>query len=99
MTSFVYSCPEDIFQGHLHFLPGIYLGGRDQCQDLAIMSAAYLAAFNKWRSPPLFEKARKTYSAALVSLQEALKCPSAVTRDETFAAALVLALFVVSIAK
>jgi hypothetical protein len=96
MTTFIYTCPEDVFEGHLDFLPGLYRDGRKQCQDLAIMSVAYLAAFNKWRSCALFKESRKYYGAALRSLQNSLRSPKLALCDNTFAAALVLALFVVS---
>jgi hypothetical protein len=94
MRSFIYACPEDIFKGHLDFLPGLYANGTD-CLDHAILSAAYLVTYHRWRSSSLLTEARRSYGAAMESLRTALCMPRASGCNRIFATTLVLALYTV----
>jgi hypothetical protein len=95
MSSFVYLGHEDIFYGHLHFLPGLYAQGGMSILESAITGVSYLAAFNKWRSCDLFISAREYHGIALAQLQRALSSSTLASGDECFATILVLALFLV----
>jgi hypothetical protein len=96
MTSFVYLGHEDVFHGHLHFLPELYTRRGSPTLKYAILGVSHLAAFNKWRFRDCFTLARKYYGIAMNALRTTITS-DALTSEEIFATILVLALFVVRV--
>lgn len=93
MTSFVYECAEDIFGGHLDWMPQLYNRGTSGTYDSAVMSLSSMAAYKKWGSPSFLLKPRQQYGIALQGLQASLYREELARSDETLATTLLLAIF------
>lgn len=84
-------------EGHLAFLPDLFREkGDDPCLKHAVLSVSYLSLHNVSRRGELHANARRHYGLALNSLSTALSIEGAYLKDEVFAAALFLSMFLVS---
>ncbi|RAH85439.1 hypothetical protein BO86DRAFT_445888 [Aspergillus japonicus CBS 114.51] len=81
-------------EGHLAFLPDLFREkGDDPCLKHAVLSVSYLSLHNVSRRAELYANARRHYGLALNSLGTALSIEGAYMKDEVFAAALFLSMF------
>ncbi|PYH48533.1 Zn(II)2Cys6 transcription factor [Aspergillus saccharolyticus JOP 1030-1] len=81
-------------EGHLAFLPDLLREkGNDPCLKHAVLSVSYLSLHNASRRGELHANARRHYGMALTSLITALSIEGAYMKDEVFAAALFLSMF------
>lgn len=96
----VISSPEQ-HSHNLEFLPDLYISSRlnsdldNACSSLrwAVEATALSALANSMKIPSLVVKARQSHGNALRSVNMALRSPHDATRDETFAAVVLLSFF------
>ncbi|KAH8646332.1 hypothetical protein BX600DRAFT_519154 [Xylariales sp. PMI_506] len=93
MNRFTAPATDDSFPSHLGFLQELYNDANRGCLELATLSVAHMASYNKWRNPKSLAASFEYYGSAVKALVELLFCEDTALDDSTFAAVLVLHLF------
>lgn len=84
--------------GYLDCLPELCQSANpdEDCFNPALRAVASLTFYNRVRAKELYIDARENYGAALAAVNRALDSPTEARSDHTFAAVLLLSMFVVS---